>query len=340
MTIKDIAKESGYSVGTVSRVLNNNPSVSETAKKRVMEVVKKNNFQLNSYAKNLKQRSSDDILIIVKGSSNMFFASLLESMQKQVEAAGYPLRVNYIDEYENEVQKARRQCEICTPRGIIFLGSAIENFEKDFEGITPPCVIATNSAESLHIRNLSSVATNDRLAAKTALEHLFELGHENIGILGGTSFTSRPVFMRYQGIKEAFAERGLPFEPDVCYRGARFSLEDGYAALNRLLNSYPEMTAVFSMSDMTAIGAIRALSDRGLTVPGDISVFGFDGLELSEYINPRLTTIRQNKEEISKRCVEILIEQIGQEEVHPVYETASFRILKGESVARLEKVWK
>ena len=336
MTIKDIARESGYSIGTVSRVLNNSSSVSETARKRVLEVVEKNNFQLNSYAKTLKQRRGDDILIIVKGSSNMLFAALLESMQKLVEEAGYPLRVSYIDEYENEVLRARRQCEICSPRGIIFLGSEIENFERDFEGIEPPCVIATNSAESLHIGNLSSVATDDRLAAKTAMEYLFDLGHEKIGILGGTSFASRPVYRRYQGIKEAFAERGLSFDPDVCYKGARFALEDGYNALNHLLNIYPEMTAVLTMSDMTAIGAIRALGDRGLQVPEDISVFGFDGVELSEYTNPRLTTVRQNKEEISRRCVEILLEQIRTGNIQAVYETAPFRIVKGESVARLE----
>lgn len=337
MTIKDIAKESGYSVGTVSRVLNNSPSVSEAARKRVMEVVEKNNFQLNSYAKNLKQRISDDILIIVKGSSNMLFASLLESMQKLMDEKGYPLRVSYIDEYENEVLKAKRQCEICCPRGIIFLGCEIEHFEQDFSGITPPCVIATNSAENLNISNLSSVATDDRLAAKTAMEYLFDLGHEKIGILGGASLASRTVSMRCEGIREAFAERGLPYEPDICYRGSRFSLEDGYNALNRLLYTYPEMTAILTMSDMTAIGAVRALNDRGLTVPGDISVFGFDGLELSEYTKPRLTTVRQNKEEISRRSVEILIDQIENAEKQAVHETAPFRIVKGESTARLEK---
>lgn len=338
MTIKDIARESGYSVGTVSRVLNNSPDASEEARKKIMEVVERHNFRLNRYAKQLKQTSSGEILIIVKGSSNMLFASLLESMQHMVEEKGFPCRVNYINEDENEVRKAIRRCDICRPEGIIFLGSYLEYFKEDFGKIEVPCVIATNSAESLSFELLSSVATDDTNAAKEAVEYLIGLGHRNIGILGGITLSSRPVSRRLEGVMKAFEEHGMKFDPDLCYEGARFALSDGYAAMSRLIDKYAAMTAVFAMSDITAIGALRAIRDRGLKVPEDISVFGFDGIELSGYTQPRLTSIRQNREEISKRCVEILCERIGDETLSAVHEMAPYKIMPGESTAKIERV--
>ncbi|MBR4035564.1 MAG: LacI family DNA-binding transcriptional regulator, partial [Oscillospiraceae bacterium] len=106
MTIKDIARESGYAVGTVSRVLNNRPDVSETARKKIMEVVDKYNFRLNSNAKHLKQQAGSSIAIIVKGANNMLFASILGPMQHDIESHGYECLIYYINENDNEVEEA------------------------------------------------------------------------------------------------------------------------------------------------------------------------------------------------------------------------------------------
>ena len=108
MTIKDIAREAGYAVGTVSRVINNNPNVSQAARARILEVIQKYNFQPNSNAKHLKQQASQGIAMIVKGTHNMLFAPILEKMQTECTAAGYSGMVYYIDENDNEVDRARQ----------------------------------------------------------------------------------------------------------------------------------------------------------------------------------------------------------------------------------------
>ena len=137
MTIKDLARLSGYSLGTVSRVLNNQPNVSDKARETIMAIVKEAGFELNSNAKNLKQQRSNSIVVIVKGRANELFAQLVEQIQTRVAGTDYPLIVHYIDEDENEVHCALQLCREKKPVGILFLGGTSENFLADFgEAVT------------------------------------------------------------------------------------------------------------------------------------------------------------------------------------------------------------
>lgn len=333
MTIKDIAKESGYAVGTVSRVLNHTPGVSEKARLAIMEVVEKYHFQLNSNAKHLKKQSHDGIAIIIKGTQNMLFAAIVEEMQGLIKAKDYDCSVYYIEEDCNEVEQAIQICVERRPLGILFLGSSLANFRERFAEVEIPCVMVTNSAETLGFDNLSSVGTDDIEAARFAVEHLIHLGHTNIGMLGGKLEFSHAGNSRYIGCLQALHDNGIPFDKDRQYEPAAFSIPDGYAAMERLLFKMPEITAVFAVSDVMAIGAIRAIMDKGLRVPEDISVIGFDGIEIGKYMIPRLTTIRQHRECIVSRSVEILLESIenGTPATHTV---ESFHLISGESVRR------
>lgn len=336
MTIKDIARESGYAVGTVSRVLNNRPDVSETARKTIMEVVEKHHFRLNNNAKHLKQQASKGISIIVKGSQNMFFASVVEQMQDLIEEKGYTSVIYYIGEEENEVEQAKQICRERRPLGILFLGSSLKNFREGFAEVQIPCVLVTNSAETLGFDNLSSVSTDDEAGAVAAIEHLLSLGHRRIGVLGGQKGKSYAASTRFIGCERAFAEQKMPFAPQEQYEEALFSISEGYQAMKRLLDKMPDVTGVFAMSDVIAIGAMRALCDRGLRVPEDVSVVGFDGIDLGSYLIPKLTTICQNRELIVNRSVEILLANIGKgEDAKAVHEVVPFHIISGESTRKL-----
>ena len=196
MTIKDIAKESGYAVGTVSRVLNNQPGVSEEARQKVMDVVEKYHFRLNNNAKLLKQQYNNGVALIVKGTKNMLFAALVETLQKLITESGYVCMIYYIGEDEHEVEQALQVCRDRQPMGILFLGSNMENFREKFEFVDVPCVLVTNSASSLEFSNLSSVSVDDKEAGKTAVEYLLSLGHKKIGILGGEMSYSDPARSR------------------------------------------------------------------------------------------------------------------------------------------------
>ena len=275
MTIKDIARESGYAVGTVSRALNNAPGVSAETRQKILEIVNRHNYEPNANAKHLKQQTNDGIALIVKGTQNMLFAGILEPLQQIIEESGYVATVYYIDEEANEVAQARRICTERKPHGILFLGSNPEYFTPELEALGIPCLLLTNSAASLRIRNLSSVSVDDMAASDTMIEYLYKKGHRRIGIIGGKPNLSRPSLARLAGCQGAMLRLGLPFDMEKQYAYARFSLSSGYEAMEYLLKHSPDITAVFAMSDLMALGAIRALRDHGLCVPQDISVTGF-----------------------------------------------------------------
>lgn len=334
MTIKDIAREAGYAVGTVSRVINNNPNVSEAARARILEVIRKYNFHPNSNAKHLKQQASQGIAMIVKGTHNMLFASVLEKMQTECTAAGYNGMVYYIDENDNEVDRARQICREHKPHGVIFLGSDRNHFTPELTDLGVPCLLMTNTAATAAIPNLSSVSVDDVAAAARMVGHLLDNGHRRIAFIGGDLTSSQPSSARLSGCLSEFSRRGLSFEPGKQYIAARYTLPGGYHAMEQLLDNLPDLTAVFAFSDIMAIGAMRALRDRGLRMPEDVSVCGFDGIELADYLSPRLTTIRQPAERMAGRGVAILIRCI-EEQCDAVHELVPYELLEGESVLHL-----
>lgn len=334
MTIKDLARETGYSVGTISRVLNNHPNVSEKARQTIQEAVEKSGFILNTNAKNLKQQHSESIAAIVKGNSNELFASMVESIQALFQEKKYTLITEFLDEEDNEVMRARQICRDIKPKGILFLGGSSENFQEDFDKIKIPCVLVTNNATALNFKNLSSVSTDDCLAARCAVEYLLDNGHMRIALIGGTSASDTSRFRRL-GWEAAYRGRGMNPEEYGVHVGGRYSFQSGYTAMKRLLERGIKVSAVFAMADVVAIGAVSAIWDHGLRVPEDISVVGFDGLQIGEFYCPKLTTIEQNVEQLAKRGYEMLIECI--EEGTPArHETVPFRLNCRQSVRKLK----
>ena len=334
MTIKDIAREAGYAVGTVSRVINNNPNVSPAARARIRAVIEKYNFRPNTNAKHLKQQASQGIAMIVKGTHNMLFALVLEKLQAQCGAAGYNSMVYYIDEQDNEVDRARQICREHKPHGVIFLGSDRNHFGPDLEELGVPCLLMTNSAAGEAIENLSSVSVDDAAAAARMVAYLLDHGHRRIAFIGGDLVTSQPSSARLSGCIGELSRHGMALNLAAQYVPARYTLPGGYAAMEQLLQTVPGMTAVFAFSDIMAIGAIRALRDHGLRVPEDVSVCGFDGIELAAYLAPRLTTIRQPADRMASRGVTMLVHCIEQHS-GTVHELVPYELLEGESVLRL-----
>ena len=310
MTIKDLAAQTGYSVGTISRALNNQPNVSEKARDAILRAAAESGFQLNANAKQLKQAHSNSILVVVKGISNELFAALVESLQARATEISYPLIVDYTDEVENEVRRALQLCVEKKPLGILFLGGNRENFLADFDKIKVPCVLVTNDGSDLPFPNLSSVSLDNVQAARMAVEHLASLGHRKIALIGGPREYSDTTAQRYQGCLDAFRAHGIAFDPQQDYETVRFSFAGGYQGARRLLERGRDFTAIFAMSDVMAIGAIRALRDAGKAVPEDVSVVGFDGLPIGAYTIPKLTTVTQPVQELAERSIRLLTENI------------------------------
>ena len=170
MTIKDIARESGYAVGTVSRALNNAPGVSAETRQKILEIVNRHNYEPNANAKHLKQQANDGIALIVKGTQNMLFAGILEPLQQIIEESGYVATVYYIDEEANEVAQARRICTERKPHGILFLGSNPEYFTPELEALGIPCLLLTIPAHPQFVqcvrRRYGCIGHDDRISVQ------------------------------------------------------------------------------------------------------------------------------------------------------------------------------
>lgn len=330
MTIKDLAAQTGYSVGTISRVLNNQPHVSQKAREVILLAAAESGFSLNTNAKQLKQQHRNNILVVVKGTSNEMFAELVEAIQRHFSKLTYPLIVDYIDEDRNEVARGAQLCAEKKPLGIFFLGGNQRNFRTDFGKIDVPCVLVSNSATELNFSNLSSVYTDDYDASRDAMDSLIRLGHRKIAIVGGKYDGSDTSRLRYNGCLDAMHRHGVAFDEANDYVGGRFSYQDGYSGTKKLLQNSRSFTALFTVADVMAIGAIRALQDHGLRVPEDVSVMGFDGLPLGNYMVPRLSTVNQSVEQMAQRSVEILLGAIERGEP-ACHNTISYSIEQKES---------
>ena len=333
MTIKDLAAKTGYGVATISRVLNGHPNVSQKAKNIILQAVEESGFQLNVNAQQLKQQHSNSVVVVCKGTANQLFGELVEAIQRIMAQTEYPLIVDYVDEDSNEVLRAIRLCREKKPLGMLFLGGNTRYFRENFEKIDIPCVLVSGDASMLQFPNLSSVCTDDRDAARCAMEALISLGHRNIVIVGGDRKISDTSRLRYEGCMRALNAHGIPFDQELDYQGTRYSYSSGYNAASRLVASGRSFTALFAVADVMAIGAIRALRDNGLRVPEDVSVMGFDGLPIGAYLVPQLSTVEQSVAQMASKSVEILLAAI-RDKAPACHEKIPYQLCQKESTSR------
>jgi LacI family transcriptional regulator len=195
-------------------------------------------------------------------------------------------------------------------------------------------VLVTNDASVFPFPNLSSVSSDDKLAGKLAIEHLISLGHRKIAIIAGDHTVSDIGRLRYEGAMDAFREHGVAFDSETDCETVRYTYQDGYKAAQRLLERGREFTAIFAMSDVMAVGAIRGLRDAGKNVPEDISVVGFDGLELGEFTIPRLASVSQNLKELADRSFRMLLDNIESNSA-ALYEILPVSLLVRESTRQI-----
>lgn len=308
-TIKEIARLAGVAPATVSRVLNNRPDVKKETKEAVLAVIRDLRYTPNANAKNLKMIATNLICVVVKGTGNLFYVSIVEKMQTHIETYGYTPFVHYIDESDDEIATAKQLQVEKKPLGFIFLGGSTENQREDLTELRTPCVFATTNAAEVELAHVSSVCVDDRRSAQTAVDMLLAHGHRDIVVLGGSLLALDLVHNRYLGVQDSFAAQGLTFSPDR-YFECKFSLHSAHRMMRRILAKELHFTAMFAMSDIMAIGAAKAISEHGLRIPQDISVIGFDGIELADYYTPSLATMRQPAPEIAEKSVGILVAQI------------------------------
>lgn len=313
MTIKDIARECGVSVSTVSRVLNNRPDVSEAVRRRVLAAVEANGYIPNNGARTLVSSQSDAIGVVVRGTGNLFFSEILKTVSREIDRSGYTMVLHYINSDADEVKAGAILEREKKLRGLLFLGGRFDYTPAELALIGVPyvCCSYTNYFGSLREEDYSSVSIDDMLTAYKAAAKLIQLGHEKIAVLVPDCNDSSISELRYNGFRAALRDYGIEFDPQLMVEtGGCFEMPETYDGMMQILDRGVDFTAVFAFSDTTAIAAIKALEERGLRVPEDVSVIAIDGLQISEYITPVLTTMVQPAEEMGRESVRVLLDMM------------------------------
>lgn len=336
VTIKDIARLSGYSIGTVSRVINNQKDVSEAATLKIQAVIEEVGYQPNSNARHLKRSRSNAVTVIVKGTNNLFLTELLENVQLHLKDAGEEVNAIFLDESVNEVETAIVECNERHPKGLIFLGADLNHFRTDFEKISVPSVLIAAYGSDLGFENLSSFCTDDFMGGYMAIQRLMEKGHREIAIIGGflTDEFYQASTARLNGALKALKEAGIEFDLNKKYIQSSFSIQDGYSNFKTAYENGLHCTAVFALSDMVALGVLRSAIDLKLGVPDDLSIIGFDGIETVNYSIPRISTICQDIGLLAKKGVDDLLLRMEYSRT-PVHERLPFQVIDGESIRSL-----
>lgn len=310
VTIYDVAKETGYSITTVSRALNNYPDVSDKTKKIILEAVDEMGYFPNSIARSLTMKKSFTLGVIFVedlgvGMKHPFFSAVIEGFKQRAEKFGYDLV--FINRFiGNEKKSYIDHAYYRGVDGIIVVCSNYSDPEvvKLIESPLPSVVL------DVHSDKTNVIYSNNIYGCELVIDHLYSLGHKKIAHIAAAedTFTGSE---RLKGYKLGLNKYGLPINEAYIVGGGYFSYEGGYHAMKSLLELDDVPTAVFASGDTMAIGAIKAIKDAGLTVPDDISIVGFDDIDLAQHITPALTTIRQNTELMGRRAADSLINQIN-----------------------------
>jgi len=312
VTIKDIAEKCGVSVSTVSRILNNHPDVSEANRRKVMAVVQESHYVPNNSARDLVKPQSDAIGLVVRGVGNPFFTKVIRAIERSIAQAGYTMVIHQINSGEDELRACAELVRSKRLRGAILLGGRFDYTPEQTAALDRPfvCCSYTNRFGTLEPTAYSSVSIDDRQAARQAVHLLTERGHRKIAVLLDSVEDHSISQLRYWGYRKALEDCGVVPDPGLVEETVGFNMPAAYEAMGRLLARRDDFTAVFVISDAMAMAAIKALHDHGKRVPEDCSVVAIDGIEMTAYSIPTLTTLVQPQEEMGEEAVHILVDMI------------------------------
>ena len=308
-TIEDIAKRSGFSVSTVSRVLNKKASkhrISDKTQQLILKVAEELKYRPNQLARSLRLKRTHTIGLVVPDISNPFFAYVTRSVQTSVYRIGYSLVVCDTDE---NLALEIEHTNLLLSKGvdgliIMPVGQKCDHLRRVMkEGV--PFVLVDRSFDDL---DADAVIVDNYKGAYEAVEHLIFHGHRRIGIIQGLPNTSTSV-RRLQGYKDALRKHGIPIVEDIIV-GDSFRQENGYLETKVLLSMPDPPTAIFATSDLITLGVLEAINEEGLRIPDDISLVVFDDVDFGPFLKCPLTTVAQPKEIMGELAVKILIERI------------------------------
>ena len=305
-TIKQVALESGVSTQTVSRVINNRPDVADETRTRVKDVIKRVGYQPSALARSLIQKKSHTLGVVTAGLKYIGPSRTLNGITNTAEEVGYSLLLKELPHFSaNNVLPIFNELLSRQVDGIIWAAPEIGNnrdWVDDFPyKLNVPIVYLTMQVRE----GFSIISANNYLGGKMAATHLVESGYRHIGHISGPMdwWESRQRFDAWKDVVQAAGQGDI----DQCWVAGNWSSASGLEAAANLFDKYPQMDAILSANDQMALGALSVIYSRGLRVPEDIGIVGFDNIAESEYFLPPLTTIHQNQYQVGVMAVKEII---------------------------------
>jgi DNA-binding LacI/PurR family transcriptional regulator len=308
-TIKDIAREAGVSVTTVSRALNGYSDVNEKTRAKIKDIANELNYSPNALARSLVTNKTKTIGLLVSGMKkesikDNFTYEILCGINDMSAEIGYDL---IFFSTNSTMQKEKSYAQLCRERkvdGVIIQGIKTDDpYLQEVIDSEIPCVLIDIPIES---NSVGYVTTDNELGAKNITEYLIDLGHKNIAMINGhnRAFVSQ---QRFAGYRKALSEANIALQWEYVIDGA-FDEEVAYDATLKLLNEHTEITAIVCASDLMALGVMKAAKTLGLSIPSDLSVTGYDDIILASYVSPTLTTVAQDKYLMGQKATRLLAE--------------------------------
>lgn len=331
VTLNDIADLAGVSVSTVSRVLNDKAEkyrISADTEARILEAAKELNYRPNQIARGLRLKKTNTVGIIAPDVSNPFFAYIIKRVQNIVHNLGYSVVVCNTDEnLEQEVEHVnvlyRNRVD-----GLIAMpvGQEYDHYV-EWADRGRPLVLLDRSFDTIEA---SSVVVDNYAGSSEAVEHLIQHGHRRIAIIQGLpgTYTNNE---RLRGYRATLERHGIEYD-DSLVVGGDFREENGYMETKLLLTSPDPPTAIFATSDLITLGALKAIDEEGLDIPGNISLIMFDDFDFAPYLKCPITAIRQPKEMMGEMAVKLLVEELKGERRAPKRVVLKARLIVRDSV--------
>ncbi len=334
-TLREIAKQTGVSVSTVSRVLNGHSGVSADVRERVLKTANELDYTPNAAARTLVLKHSRLIAVVIRTGDDRefehpFYQVVLDGIKQHATKRGYDLYILshageiYGEDSDYFVTRVRRHMA----EGAIVMGVREKDIEKLIKLKIPVTTVDFEPIGKLEGR-AGFVQSDNFAGAEMATTHLYSLGRRKIAHIAGELFTA-PGMRRLAGYRNALESAGLPYRDEYVVEGD-FASESGCKAMRKLLALAEPPDAVFAASDMMALGAMRAVHDLGLRVPEDVAIVGFDDIHFASLSVPALTTIRQRKAEIGDKACEALLDLIEGKRLDPPCVTLPVDLVVRES---------
>lgn len=318
VTIYDIAKEAGVSVSTVSRVLTKNANVSTQKREKVEHLIEKYDYKPNALARGLSETKSNVIGIIASDIRNPFYASLFVECEKAANEYGYRVVLcNSLNRKELEdIQLENLESQ--RVEAIVQMGGRVDELISDSQYVERVNRIANKIpviiTGKLDGADCYQVNLDEGRAVEIMLEYLISNGHEDIALVGGDKDVKGTLDKRCR-YKQVLSRYGISYREDYIVEGKNYDDSGGYNGMQQLFKVDKLPTAIMAINDFTAVGIIRAITQKGLTIPGDFSVTSFDNTFLSDLTIPRLTGIDYDYESFGQKIIEVAIGAIKGENV-------------------------